>query len=175
MSLAVTATVASIQQWGSYIAASILLALTYALTGVILAPVFGRVAGVLIAFLVPFLDLGIAQDPMLHATPPTWAHFLPGYGGFRVLTNAILTRSFSQDGPLLIALAWVAGLTFAAAMVFRHTMATARGSGRGAAGRGASGSGLAVVSELVPAHGGQVQVASTPGGGTRCTVLLPRS
>ena len=42
----------------------------------------------------PFLDLGIAQDPMLHATPPDWAHFLPGYGGFRVLTNAILTHTF---------------------------------------------------------------------------------
>jgi len=26
-------------------------------------------AGVLVAFLVRFLDLGIAQDPMLHATP----------------------------------------------------------------------------------------------------------
>jgi hypothetical protein len=52
---------------------------------------------------VPFLELGIAQDPMLHATPPDWAHFLPGYGGFRVLTNAILTHTF-QAGPLLTAL-----------------------------------------------------------------------
>jgi hypothetical protein len=56
---------------------------------------------------VPFLELGIAQDPMLHATPPDWAHFLPGYGGFRVLTNAILTHTF-QAGPLLTALVWLA-------------------------------------------------------------------
>jgi hypothetical protein len=74
-----------------YVAVSTLLALTYALIGVILAPLFGRVAGVLVAFLIPFLDLGIAQDPMLHAAPPAWAHLLPGYGGFRSLTNAILT------------------------------------------------------------------------------------
>jgi len=46
------------------------LALTYAMIGVILAPLFGRIAGVLIAFLIPFLDFGIAQDPMLHSTPP---------------------------------------------------------------------------------------------------------
>jgi len=126
VSLAVTATVASIGQWGGYIAASVILALTYAMIGVILAPLFGRVAGVLIAFLVPFLDLGIAQDPMLRPAPPAWAHFLPGYGGFRVLTNAVLTPSFSQTGPLLIALAWLTGATAAAALLFRHNMQTTR-------------------------------------------------
>ena len=130
VSLAVTATVASIGQWGSYVAASVLLALTYALMGVILAPIFGRVAGVLVAFLAPFLDLGIAQDPMLQATPPAWAHFLPGYGGFRVLTDAVLTHSFDQAGPLLIALAWLGGAAVAASVVFRHNMRTARGPGR---------------------------------------------
>jgi len=63
VSLAVAAAVASIPQWGAYVVASMLLALTYAMIGVILAPLFGRVAGVLVAFLVLFLDLGIAQDP----------------------------------------------------------------------------------------------------------------
>ncbi|MGE5288599.1 MAG: ABC transporter permease [Micromonosporaceae bacterium] len=126
VSLAVTATVSDIGQWGAYIAASALLALTYALIGVLLAPIFGRVAGVLIAFLVPFLDLGIAQDPMLYPAPPAWAHFLPGYGSFRVLSDAILTRTFDQTGPLLIGLAWLAGIAIAAAVTFRHTMRTGR-------------------------------------------------
>ena len=126
VSLAVAATVADIQHWGGYIAASVLLALTYALIGVILAPLFGRVAGVLIAFLAPFLDLGIAQDPMLHTSPPAWAHFLPGYGGFRMLTNAVLTHGFAQAGPLLTALAWLAGAAVAAALLFGHNMRTAR-------------------------------------------------
>lgn len=129
VSLAVAATVATIGQWGIYMTASVLLALTYALIGVILGPLFGRVAGVLVVFLVPFLDLGIAQDPMLHATPPAWAHFLPGYGGFRLLTNAVLTHSPAQAGPLLITLAWLAGAAVAASLLFRHTMRTAgRGS-----------------------------------------------
>jgi hypothetical protein len=122
VSLAVTATVASIGQWAAYIAASIVLALTYAMIGVILGPVFGPVAGVLVAFLVPFLDLGIAQDPMLYPSPPTWAHFLPGYGGFKVLTSAILTDSFSQTGPPLIALAWLAAVTAAAIVVLRRNL-----------------------------------------------------
>ena len=125
VSLAVAATVASIQQWGSYIAASVLLALTYGLIGVILAPLFGRVAGVLVAFLVPFLDLGIAQDPMLHATPPAWAHVLPGYGGFRVLTSAVLTHGLPRADPLLTALAWLAGAGLVAGLLFRHNMKTA--------------------------------------------------
>lgn len=130
VSVAITATVASIQQWGAYIAASALLALTYALIGVILAPLFGRVAGVFVAFLVPFLDLGIAQDPMLQPTPPGWAHVLPGYGGFRVLTSAILTPGFTQTGSLLIALAWLAGTAVIAALLFRRNMRTAGLRGR---------------------------------------------
>lgn len=126
VSVGITAAVASIQQWGAYIAASALLALTYALIGVILAPLFGRVAGVFVAFMIPFLDLGIAQDPMLQPTPPGWAHALPGYGGFRMLTSAILTPGFTQTGPLLIALAWLAGTAVTAALLFRRNMRTAR-------------------------------------------------
>jgi hypothetical protein len=134
VSLAVTSAVASSGQWGSYIAASALLALTYAMIGVILAPLFGRVAGVLIAFLVPFLDLGIAQDPMLHPTPPTWAHLLPGYGGFRILANAVLTNARPQAAPLLAALAWLAATAVIAGLLFRRNMRTARRSRSGVAG-----------------------------------------
>ena len=47
--------------------------------------------------------------------------------------------------------------------------------GRSAAGSAGSGVGLAVVSELVRAHGGQVNANTRPGGGARFTVTLPRS
>ena len=47
--------------------------------------------------------------------------------------------------------------------------------GRSGAGSAGSGVGLAVVSELVRAHGGQVNATARPGGGTRLTVTLPRS
>ena len=62
---------------------------------------------------------------MLHQTPPTWAHLLPGYGGFRILTNAVLTPGFPQTDPLLIALARLAAVTAAAGLLFRHNMQVA--------------------------------------------------
>ena len=126
VSLAVTAAVSTVHQWGLYIAANALMAATYALLGVLIGPLLGRVGGVFTAFLVPFIDLGVAQDPMLRASPPAWAHFLPGYGADRVLIDAILTPAFDDTGPLLIALAWLAALLLAAALVFRHTMPAGR-------------------------------------------------
>lgn len=125
-SLAVTATVFEARQWGWYITANTLIAFTYALIGVLLGPLFGRVGGVLIAFLLPFIDLGIEQSPMLHPTPPTWAHALPGYGASRTLTDAALTPGFDELAALLIALGWLAGLVPAVILLFRSTMRSPR-------------------------------------------------
>lgn len=98
-SLTVTATVFEARQWGLYIVANVLIALTYALIGVLLGPLFGRVGGVLIAFLVPFIDLGIGQSPMLRPDPPSWAHALPGYGAGRLLIDAAVTPGFDETRP----------------------------------------------------------------------------
>ena len=118
-SLAVTAMVFDARQWPVYAAGNLLLAATYALIGVCLGPIFGRVSGVFIAFLLPFLDIGIAQSPMLRAEPPSWARALPGYGADRVLLDGGLTTAFDQTGPLLLALAWLAALVAVTALVFR--------------------------------------------------------
>jgi signal transduction histidine kinase len=40
---------------------------------------------------------------------------------------------------------------------------------------GAAGLGLAIVRDIVQAHGGRVHLESAPGRGTRFTVELPRS
>ncbi|MER5204233.1 ABC transporter permease [Streptomyces sp. NPDC002825] len=125
-SLAVTATVFDARDWPRYIAAGILIALTYALIGALLGPVFGRLGGVLIAFLIPFVDLGIGQSPMLRPEPPGWAHVLPGYGAGRVLTDAALTPNFDTAGPLLLSLVWLAGLAVAVAALFHRALPTAR-------------------------------------------------
>lgn len=119
VSLAAAAFVFDARLWGVYAAANVLVALTYGLVGVILGPLFGRVSGVFIAFIVPFLDLGIGQSPMLRPEPDTWAHFLPGYGASRILIDGGLTGSFDEYGALLIALAWLGGLVVVATMLFR--------------------------------------------------------
>ena len=127
VSLAVAAAVFDARQWAVYAAANLLIAVTYGLVGVLIGSVFGRVSGVFVAFLVPFLDLGIAQSPMLRADPAAWAVFLPGFGGMRVLLDGGLTPTFDQTRALLIAALWLVGLAIAAAAV---AWPTARRAGR---------------------------------------------
>jgi hypothetical protein len=120
-SLAVTATVFTPHQWPVYAAANVLIGATYALVGVLLGPIFGRVSGVFIAFLIPFLDLGIGQSPMLRSEPPPWAQYLPGYGGIRVMLDGGLTDTFDETRGLLIALAWLVALIVSTAILFHRT------------------------------------------------------
>ncbi|MFZ5852089.1 MAG: ABC transporter permease [Actinomycetota bacterium] len=118
--LAVTATVFDATQWLVFATGNLLLAATYGLVGVCLGPLLGRVGGVFTAFLVPFLDVGIAQDPMLRAAPAAWAHWLPGYGAVRVLLDGGLTADFDETRSLLLALGWLLGLGVAATFLFHH-------------------------------------------------------
>lgn len=120
VSLVITALVFDAHNWAVYTAATILIAITYGLVGVLLGPIFGRVAGVFIAFLVPFLDLGIGQSPMLKAEPAPWAVYLPGYGGIRMLIDGGLTSDFDEIYTLIISMGWIAVLLVAAVAVFRH-------------------------------------------------------
>jgi hypothetical protein len=108
VSLAVTATVFEPEQPVVYVVAVLLVAVVYLLAGMAMAPLFGRVAGVLVAFLLPFLDLAIAQSPMLRSGPATWERWLPGYGGMRVLIDAAVTPGFDAWEPLLAAVLQVA-------------------------------------------------------------------
>ncbi|MCT2281206.1 ABC transporter permease [Micromonospora chalcea] len=126
VSLAATATVFDAVQWTVYAGANLLIALTYGLVGALLAPLFGRVGGVFIAFLLPFLDIGVNQSPMLHPQPAAWARALPGYGGSRVLIDGALTRGFDETGSLLLALGWLAGLALLVAAIYRRSVAPSR-------------------------------------------------
>lgn len=135
-SLVVTALTFDARQWPVYAGGNLLLGLTYALLGVSLGPIFGRVSGVLIAFLVPFLDIGIAQSPMLRPEPAEWARILPGYGANRVLLDGGLTGGFDQAAALVLALGWLIALGALAAWLFRRAparlpvgLATGIGSG----------------------------------------------
>ncbi|XAS75590.1 ABC transporter permease [Dermatophilaceae bacterium Sec6.4] len=126
ISLATTALVFHAERWPIYAAANLLIALTYGLIGALLAPIFGRVGGVFIAFLLPFLDLGIAQSPMLHATPTAGSKWLPGYGGSRVLLDGALLHTFHDWGPLMLALGWLVVLAGAVTIAYHRATRPAR-------------------------------------------------
>lgn len=121
VSLTATAVVFDATRWPTYAAANVLIAFTYALIGALLAPVFGRVGGVFVAFLLPFLDIGIVQSPMLHPEPTTWSQLLPGYGGSRILLDGALTNHFDETRPLLIGSAWLVVLALTVAYAYRRT------------------------------------------------------
>lgn len=123
VSMVTTAVVFDARRWPVYVAANLLIGFTYALIGALLAPIFGRVSGVFMAFLLPFIDLGVVQSPMLHTTPTALAHLLPGYGGSRVLLDAALTRGFDEATPLLISLAWLVALCTVVAVTYRRAVA----------------------------------------------------
>lgn len=120
VSLAATALVFDAARWPTYIAANILIALTYGLVGALLAPIFGRVGGVFVAFLLPFLDIGIMQSPLLNTEPTTMSRLLPGYGGFRVMLDAAFTPGFDELVPMLIGLVWLVVLTHAVAVTYQR-------------------------------------------------------
>lgn len=128
-SLAVTAPVFDAHQWLPYAAGNVLIAVTFALVGLVVGPLVGRVSGTLVAFLIPFLDLAIGQSPMLGDGPPVWARYLPGYGGSRVVLDGALTETFDEGAALLLALGWIAGLLLLASVLFRLERSPGRAAG----------------------------------------------
>jgi hypothetical protein len=121
VALLVTATVFTPENWPVYVAGNLMVAATYALVGVLVGPLFGRVSGVFLAFLIPFLDVGISQSPMLGTQPDEWAHWLPAYGGTRVMLDGALTASFDETRPLLYSCVWLVGLAVATGLMWRRT------------------------------------------------------
>lgn len=122
VTLGVTATVFGVRQWVPFAAANLLLALVYAALGALVGPLLGHVVGVFVAFLGPFLDVGLAQSPMLRTEPATWARALPGYGPVRMIVDAGLTSEFDSGVVLALALAWTAGLAVLSALALRNQL-----------------------------------------------------
>ena len=107
---------------GSFTHGREMLALVYGSIGVLIGPIFGRVSGVFMAFVIPFLDISISQSPMLRAQPEAWAQFLPGYGGVRLLLDGVATAGFDETRGLALAAAWaLAALAAAAWLIYAST------------------------------------------------------
>lgn len=122
VTLTVTAAVFDPPQWAVYAAANLVLALVYAALGALVGPLLGHVVGVFVAFLGPFLDVGLMQSPMLRAEPAAWARALPGYGPVRMVVDAGLTSTFDTGTALAVALAWLAGLAALSGFALHHRL-----------------------------------------------------
>jgi hypothetical protein len=120
VSLAVSAAFFSPRQWVEYAGADLLIALTYAMIGVLLGPLTGRLGGLYLILLLALVDVGFGQTVMFHPLPPAWGAFLPACGAGRLLLDGAFTPGFEQYGQLLLGVGWLAALTAAAAIVFAH-------------------------------------------------------
>lgn len=120
VALGVTALSFTPQQWHTFALANALVALSYAGLGVIVGAAVGRLGGLYLMLLLPFIDIGIAQNAMFDIAPPSWAGFLPGHGAVRVLLDGAFTTTFDQSAALLLALGWLAAIAAVSSAVFHR-------------------------------------------------------
>jgi len=120
VSLAVSAAWIFPQQWAVYVGADLLIALTYAMIGMLLGPLTGRLGGLYLILLLTLVDVGYGQTVMYNPIPPTWGAFLPARGAGRLLVDGAFSPGFNGVRYLLLAIAWLAVLTAGAAATFRH-------------------------------------------------------
>jgi len=120
VTLGVTAVDFAPENWGWFAAASVLVAVTYGMIGVLVGVLFGRLGGLYVMFLVPFIDVGLAQNVMFSAAPPSWGAILPGRGASQVLIDAAFTPTFEKLGAFLLAIGWLVVLVIVTAAVFRR-------------------------------------------------------
>ena len=120
VALGVTAIDFTPESWGWFAVGSVLVAVTYGMIGVLVGVLFGRLGGLYVMFLVPFLDVGMAQNIMFSAAPPSWGLVLPGRGAVQVLVDAAFTTTFDTFAMLMLAVVWLVVLALVTAFVFRR-------------------------------------------------------
>lgn len=114
------------RQWVAFAAANLLIALTYAMVGVLVGPLTGRLGGLYLILLLAFIDVGLGQTIMFDASPPAWGAFLPARGASRVLIDGAFTGQFDEVGYLLLGLAWLTVLTAVTTALFHRRTGSTR-------------------------------------------------
>ena len=108
------------RQWLVFAVANLLVAATYAMVGLVLGPLTGRLGGLYLVLLLAFIDVGLGQTVMLPGGPPDWGAYLPGRGASRLLIDGAFTARFDQSEGLLLGLAWLLAAATVAAVVFQR-------------------------------------------------------
>ena len=112
------------RQWVAFAGANLLIALTYAMIGVLVGPL----VGLYLILLLAFIDVGLGQSVMFTDGLPAWGAFLPARGASRVMLDGAFTARFDQAGYLMLGFGWLAAFTAATAFVFHTRTSGARPS-----------------------------------------------
>jgi hypothetical protein len=113
------------RQWVVFAGANLLIAATYAMIGLVLGPLTGRLGGLYLVLLLAFIDVGLGQTVMLPGGPPGWGAFLPGRGAARMLIDGAFTARFDQTEGLLLGVGWFAAAAAIASVIFQRRTAKA--------------------------------------------------
>ena len=111
--------------WPPVIGALVLTGLIYGGIGALVGVLLDKLAATYAILFLIAADLSVVQTPMFHASPSRFAPLLPGYGPTRVMLEGAFAPSFKAGVPMLIALAWVLGLSAAAYLVLRRALGAA--------------------------------------------------
>ena len=124
VSAAVMAIVFTPASWPSVLTALLLTGLIYAAIGALVGALLDKLpATYLILFLI-MTDFGVVQSPMFHASPVRLAWLLPGYALDRLLYAGAFSPTFHAAGVLLLAFAWLGGLSLAVFLVLGRALGT---------------------------------------------------
>jgi len=111
VSLAVTAAYFTPAAWAPFIAAAVLLGVTYGALGALLGALLDKLAATYLMLFLVMTDLGIVQNPMFgDGEPAGWAVLLPGYGPTRLMVDGAYSDAFHAGGELVLGLAWTVAL-----------------------------------------------------------------
>jgi hypothetical protein len=121
----VTGMKVTIVSWAPVVAALALTGLIYAGIGALVGALLDKLAATYLILFLALTDLGVVQTPMFHPSPSRWAPLFPGYGPTRVMFDGAYSAQFHATGALLIALAWVVGLTVAVYLALRRALTSA--------------------------------------------------
>jgi hypothetical protein len=108
--------------WAPFLAALVLLGLTYAAIGALAGAVLDRLAATYLMLFLVMVDVGVVQTPMFHETPGRFAWLLPSYGPSRVMYEGAFSETFHAAGALAIGLGWLAVLGVAVYLVLRRAV-----------------------------------------------------
>lgn len=110
------------RSWPPVIGALVLTGLIYGGIGALVGVLLDKLAATYLILFLVAADLSVVQTPMFHAAPSAFATLLPGYGPTRVMLEGAFAPRFNAGVPLVIALAWVIGLSVAAYTVLRRAL-----------------------------------------------------